>query len=125
MYDKELILHLFKNIYTVLEEVANWTKNIKSVNDFTTSENGMILLNAVYMKLMVVGEELKKIDVKTNGNLLQKYSAVPWKQIKGLRDIIAHHYFDIDAEIIFSILVYDLQNLTRTIKRIITDLENE
>ena len=42
-------------------------------------------------------EERTSNDKTTNGLLLPTYPDIPWKNVKGLRDIIAHHYFDVDA----------------------------
>ena len=41
----------------------------------------------------------------------------------GVRDIIAHHYFDIDAEEIFNIIKYDLEPLLLAIRKMIMNLE--
>jgi uncharacterized protein with HEPN domain len=43
-------------------------------------------------------------------DILPTYPSIPWKQVKGLRDIIAHHYFDVDASQIFWILSNDRKN---------------
>ena len=40
-----------------------------------------------------------------------------------IRDKIAHHYFDIDAEIVLATLKKDISPLSRTIDRIIKDLK--
>ncbi len=40
----------------------------------------------------------------------------------GARDIIAHHYFDIDAEEIFNIISNDLEPLLNSIRNFIRDL---
>ena len=57
----------------------------------------MVLLDATCMLLIAIGESLKNLDKTTNGQLLPTYPSIPWKNVKGLRDIIAHHYFDVDA----------------------------
>jgi uncharacterized protein with HEPN domain len=41
---------------------------------------------------------------------------MPWKQVKGLRDIIAHHYFDVDAGQIFWILSNEIAPLQEALK---------
>lgn len=49
------------------------------------------------------------------------YSEIDWKGVMGLRDIIAHHYFDIDAEIVFDVVKNDLPDLKVAIHRMIKD----
>lgn len=39
----------------------------------------------------------------TNKQLLVQYNQIKWKQAMGMRDIIVHHYFDVDAEQIYYI----------------------
>jgi uncharacterized protein with HEPN domain len=124
MYDKALALETLKNIENSLCEVVEWSCNITSANDFATSPAGMILLNAVCMKLLAVGEEIKGLDRRTDSELLKHYPTVPWKQIKGLRDIIAHRYFSLDADVIFSVLKEDIQPLLEIIRQMTAYLKS-
>jgi len=122
MYDKSLILDILENIEQSLNDIIEWTTTIRSVDDFLTSSSGMILLNAVYMKLFAVGEELKNIDKQTDKQLLSLYPVINWKEVMKMRDVIAHHYFEIDAEVVFKTLQQDIQPLLQTVKQIKIDL---
>jgi len=42
--------------------------------------------------------------------------------VMGFRDIIAHHYFDIDADQVFWLCHHELAPLTATIHRMIQEL---
>ena len=42
-----------------------------------------------------LGESIKGIDKLTNKEFLPQYSEVDWKGAMGIRDIIAHHYFEL------------------------------
>ena len=56
--------------------------------------------------------------------LLPLYPSIEWKEVKGVRDVIAHHYFDIDANEIFSIINNDFDSLKDAIqffKEVLTD----
>lgn len=122
MFDKVLALETLKHIEESLHEIARWTRNISSADDFSTSPEGMILLNAVCMKLLAIGEEVKGLDRRTGGKLLPNYPSIPWKEVMGLRDIIAHHYFDVDAGEIFTVLRVDLPPLSTVIRQMTADL---
>ena len=74
------------------------------------------------MKLIATGESLKKIDRITDRKLLEKYPQIEWKKIKGIRDYISHHYFDLDADIIFSICQNNIEELLNTLKKIRLDI---
>ena len=47
--------------------------------------------------------------------ILVTHPEVDWKHVKGLRDIIAHHYFDIDADQIWWIIEKELPSLKEAI----------
>jgi len=75
------------------------------------------------MQLINIGEVMKHIDKLTSGELFAKYPEVDWKKVKGLRDIITHHYFDIDAETIFSVCEEHLGSLRVCVSKMISHLE--
>jgi uncharacterized protein with HEPN domain len=74
------------------------------------------------MMLIAVGESLKYLDKMTQGKLLAAYPDVDWKGAKGIRDIMSHHYFDIDAEIVFWVCQDKVPLLARTVFRMQADL---
>ena len=55
------------------------------------------------MRLIAIGESLKNVDKTTGGGLLASYPEINWKGATAMRDIINHHYLEIDAEIIFNV----------------------
>jgi len=122
MYDKLLAIETLKNIENSLCEIAEWSRDIVSVDDFTTSPNGMILLNALCMKILAVGEEIKGLDRRTGGELLKYYPTIEWKEIKGMRDIIAHRYFSLDADVILSVIKVNIQPLLEVIQQMRDDI---
>lgn len=120
---KSLALDILEDIQSAIERIRERTKDIRSVDDFLDTEQGTVILDATCMLLIAVGESLKNLDKVTDGRLLPTYPSVPWKQVKGLRDIIAHHYFDIDAGQIYWILSYELTSLENAIQFFIDSLK--
>lgn len=125
MYDKELVLDSLQNIEGALSEVIEWTLHVRSVDDFATSPEKVILLNAVCMKLFAVCEEIKVIDKRTQGKLLPLYPLVDWRKAMRMRDVIAHHYFEIDASVVLQTLRDDVCPLLTAIKQIKSDLQKQ
>ena len=76
------------------------------------------MLDAVSMRLQVVGETVKKIN-KIEPLMFERYPDVEWSKIMRLRDIISHHYEMVDHEIIFDICENHLPRLKSTIQKII------
>lgn len=85
-----------------------WNISIKNSEDYLSSTDGMKTLAATGMLIEAIGEGVKKIDLKTNGNLLILQPEIPWQEIKGIRNHIAHGYFDIDSDLIFDVVENDL-----------------
>ena len=119
---KSIALDILEDILTAIEKVEERTKEINTIDDFLCSSSGMVLLDATCMLLIAIGESLKNLDKTTNGVLLPTYPSIPWKNVKGLRDIIAHHYFDVDASQILWIIKNEISPLKEAIKYFIKEL---
>lgn len=122
MYDKLLTLEILTQIVQATTAIGKRFEPIKSASDFTDSEGGMEKLDAICMQLIAIGESLKNIDRITNKSLFPQYPQIEWDKIKGMRDIISHHYFDIDSEVIFDVCKNHINNLAKTIEQIIKDM---
>ena len=121
MYDVR-ILHLLDKIIGAVEIVQKRTETVQTVNDFLDSATGTLLLDGVCMKLIATGESIKNLDKLTNGNLLVLYPQIPWREVMGMRDIIVHHYFEVDVDVIFNTVKENIPLLMDTLKQIREDL---
>ena len=119
---KGIALDILEDILSAIEKVEERTKDIHTIDDFLCSSSGMVLLDATCMLLIAIGESLKNLDKTTNGVLLPTYPSIPWKNVKGLRDIIAHHYFDVDASQIHWIVKNEISPLKKAIRFFIEEL---
>ena len=122
MFDTELITEILSQVDQAIEVVRQRFSVIKSADDFLATPEGLEKLDSICMKLIAIGESVKNIDKYTNFNLLSNYPEIDWKGVKGVRDIISHHYFDLDAEEIFEICNTHIPPLHSTVKRMVTDL---
>ncbi len=109
-YDKSIHATLAQ-INMAIDQLREWNLGISCADDYLISPEGMKTLAATSMLLEAVGEGIKKIDRRTGGKLLQLQPHIPWKDVMGMRDHIAHGYFDIDADIIFDVVSNALDNL--------------
>ena len=122
MYDKELAREILTQIYLATQTVLERFKPIGSADDFTSSDSGMEKLDAICMQLIAIGEGLKNLDKITGNVLLTQYPEIEWKKVKGMRDIISHHYFDLDAEAIFEVCKNHIPPLLDTLEKMIREL---
>jgi len=86
------------------------------------SSTGVAILDSICMQFIAIGESLKGLDKVTKGLLLPTHPEIDWKNIKGLRDIIAHHYFDVDPDQIWWIIEKELQPLKKAVKEMINEI---
>ena len=110
-----MVYETLKNIETAITRLQERTVQIHTPDDFLLSPFGMEKLDAAGMVLIALGECVKTLDKLTNKKLLPTYPSIEWKKIMGARDIMAHHYFEVDADAIFSIVKNDLEPLKKAI----------
>jgi len=120
---KSIALDILEDILSAIERLEDRTRDIHTTDDFLCSPSGMILLDATCMLLIAIGESLKNLDKTTDGKLLPTYPSIPWKNVKGMRDIIAHHYFDVDASQILWIIKHEVAPLKVAIQFFISELD--
>lgn len=125
MFDRELLVADIKNIIWALKQISTRFQVIKSSDDFLKDDTGLEKLDSICMQLINIGEVLKQIDKLTDSKLLANYPEIDWKKAKGMRDIITHHYFDIDAETIYTVCAQHVPAMEMVMVRILRDLENE
>lgn len=90
--DVQLIL---EDIIEDINRIDKFTYNINTLEDFVENE---LVYYAVLKALENIGEAVKNIPEEIKNN----YS-YEWRKIAGIRDIIIHEYFGIDASIICGI----------------------
>ena len=112
---------LLVQIRTAIIQLKEWNNNVQSSDDYYCSPEGMKDLAASCMLIEAIGEGVKQIDKITDGKLLVKRPEIPWKDVIGIRNHIAHGYFDIDGDMVFDVIKNDLDSLLEAIEYFIGD----
>lgn len=74
-----------------------------------------LVLDAVRARLVEIGEAVKALDRVA----LAAEPAVPWRDIAGMRDLLAHRYFDASHAIIAATARHDIPELRAAVERIL------
>ncbi|MCM1051262.1 MAG: DUF86 domain-containing protein [Paenibacillus sp.] len=120
-HNKEIAMHTLGQMADACGMIIDWNKSVTSVEDYVGSSDGMQKMAACCMLLESIGEGVKKID-KLLPEFLQEHAPeIPWRSIKGLRDHIAHGYFNIDADVVYDVAVNEIPSL----KVVFVNLMNE
>jgi len=118
MFDKTFARQLVEQVLEAVRRIEVRSQSITAADDFHGSEENLEHLDSISMMLITIGENIKKFDKMTEGTILWQYPQVPWPGVKGVRDVLAHDYFNIDAEEIFSICKNDVPVLKVTLLKI-------
>lgn len=68
------------------------------------------------MLVEAIGEGVRQIDRISNGSLLKQRPEIPWADVIGIRNHIAHGYFDIDGDIVYDVVKNDLAALLEAVE---------
>jgi uncharacterized protein with HEPN domain len=102
-------------IKKAIEQLQDWNKDIQNVDDYYSTPEGMKNLAASCMLIEAIGEGVKQIDKLTQSRLLDERPEIPWQDVIGIRNHIAHGYFDIDGDIVLDVIKNNLDELLAAI----------
>lgn len=80
-----------------------------------------LLRSTVTYKLLIIGEAASRISQESRN----RFSDVPWTQIVGFRNQVAHGYFATDYSVVFSVATIQLPDLRRRVTEIAQILSDE
>jgi len=95
-----------------LELACTKIRRYTSEMDFKEFMENELVCDAVLRNLEIIGEAAKKIPPEVR----QANPEIAWKEMSGLRDILAHAYFSIDDTILWDIIENEIPNLLKQIK---------
>ena len=84
-------------------------------NEYNTFLSNNTYRNACCMCLLQIGE---LTNAFTN-EFLASHTGVPWKQIRGFRNIVAHAYGIVEPEIVWEIITDDIYRLKEYCNKIL------
>ncbi len=104
----------------ILEKIRRWAEKaevdyqaVRSEYEPTPFSNSVIL---TAFSLAQIGE----LSGRVSEELQQEYKDVPWRQIKGMRNLIIHDYTGIDMQIVRDTVEHDVPGLRKRINEILT-----
>jgi uncharacterized protein with HEPN domain len=97
------------------DAIAAIRGHLKQAGEATAAKEDPLLHDALLFQFVVIGEAVKHLDPVTREAALE----IPWTDISGLRDLIAHEYFRIDMHRVLEIVERDLPPLEQSINRLL------
>lgn len=124
MCKKIRVVAYIKTAIEEMELVEQMSEPIIEPDDFGKNLSGMTIFRACSMSIQCITENFIKVRNNTKTGFFNKYNTIPWKEVFGMRNFIAHEYANVDEEAIFATLKNDLPVLKEVSKQILLDLQS-
>jgi uncharacterized protein with HEPN domain len=98
----ELVGHILQAAFDARSYVDGLSKD-----DFLSDKRTQ---QAVIMNLIIIGEAASKL-MDLHADFIQQNPEVPWRAMRGMRNRVAHGYFDVDINVVWNTVQQDLQPL--------------
>ena len=102
-------------IRSALDRIRDIHEAVQAIRTFERSgRDEAMVFDAVRMRLLEIGEAVKGIPT----SLRDSEPAIPWRQIIGMRNWMAHRYFDTMHDYVWTTVDSDLDSLLAALDRI-------
>lgn len=99
----------------IRDAIADIRQHLENADGSAAARESRLLHDALLFQFVVIGEAVKHLAPETRDSAPE----IPWTDIAGLRDLIAHEYFRIDMQRVLEIVERDLPPLAQTIDRML------
>ena len=118
MYDRALLLELFLEIEEAIRRIERRFIGIHSPADFLKDDAGLDRLDAIAMMLIAIGENIQRINKRISPEFFALHPQINWVGVMSIRNLLAHDYFNIDAEEVYGICDREIAPLKQAIQQI-------
>jgi len=89
-------------------------------HDLAVFLGNRMLIRAVERNIEILGEVARRLSE----TIRFQHDDIPWRQIIGQRNILAHEYGQIDHELLFRTASEDVPKLSGSLRKILAELES-
>ncbi len=92
-------------------------KNIHGLTE-TQLNSDLLHLHATVYNIQIIGEAVYKLSLEFKDN----HPQTPWKIIEKMRHILVHDYYQINKDILWSVIIEDLPALKAQIQQYLDEI---
>jgi uncharacterized protein with HEPN domain len=111
---KELLY--LRDILSSCDRIASYTAGGKEAFFASTMQQDAVIRN-----FEIIGEAIKQVSASTTTGLPD----IPWRSVARFRDLLIHHYFAVDLNIVWGIVEPDLTDLRQQIREVLRQVDPE
>jgi len=111
---RDLLLFL-RDVETACRKIARYTE-ARNRDAVLTDE---MRFDALLHNLQVIGEAVKRLPE----DFRNRHPDLPWREIAGMRDVVAHAYFALDLDILWDAVQNDVPTLLVRVQQMIREEE--
>lgn len=100
-----------QDIRDCMQRIQFYTKNL----DLDSFENNQLIIDATLRNFTILGEATANIPE----SIKVKYSNIPWREMKDMRNKVSHEYFGVDLSIVWEIITHFIPENKKQIEHIL------
>jgi uncharacterized protein with HEPN domain len=121
--ERQLASEVIRQMITLVGSLQQRMALVQGEADLQDTETGRLLLDAVCMQYLALGEAVKQLDKLTGNTLWDQIPEQDWKGIMGFRDVLAHQYFNVDPRQVLWITREALPQFQETLQTMLAALQ--
>ncbi|MDX2241638.1 MAG: DUF86 domain-containing protein [Leptolyngbyaceae cyanobacterium bins.302] len=107
--DQEALIDIFQSAQRVVRFTQGVTRPELEANEEKQA--------AILYQLTIIGEATKRLSPE----LRSQHPTIPWKQMAGMRDIVTHHYDEVDPDVVWDVVQDDIPQLIALLEPLVAD----
>ena len=104
--------YILLSMIETIDKIIRFTSTYQSAEELYQNDRDF---DASMMNFIVIGEQVDKLTDVVKANNEQ----INWQKIYSLRNILAHHYFGINVEIVWQIISVELPKLKEDLNKLV------
>lgn len=100
-----------EDILDSLDLISEYVKGL----DYDNWKKDRKTIDAVIRNIEIIGEAASHIPT----DIQEKYTEIPWYEMKGMRNILIHEYFGVDIDVLWRTIQEDLPSLKIKVQKMI------
>lgn len=102
-------------------QAAGEIEEMMGDHDLAAFLDNLMLQRAIERSLEIIGESARRVSAEAQGATPE----IPWREIIGQRNILAHEYGQIDHELLYKTAVNDIPDLIQSLEKALPPLEDK